>query len=447
MSEPIKQTIEKITSVFQDSNETAVVFILTFVTTIVIVGIGIYIYYMINLQNNQCSLLEKMNPSKNTVIKSVLPNEYRLRDYHIKSAYNCCSLGTYKNNYVGICGLKNVLIQGVRGLDFEIFSIDNKPVIATSLSENYHSKDTLNYVLFEEALDYICKNAFNNLMVNNSNDPILIHLRFKSNNIQMYDKLALILSRYQSYFVDRQYNNMNLGSVPLKYLMGKICIIVNDSNKTYRDCEELLEFINLKSGSGQMRIHTFSDLKNGDINQRTELVNYNKKYMTICLPDKEDNLDNPDITYFRDTGCNMFCLKYQKLDKNMVFNNEFFKDCAFVLKKPILRDNNVGTKDVVINVVPTMNVNNTKTIVKTSNVPSSVAMNQETVMINPSASAQQTSTSQQKNTAQQSTPQMRQQPSQRIQQGFAKRQSSLLDNKNQNNADSDWKKNKKAKKN
>mgnify|MGYP000654258522 CR=1 FL=1 len=37
-------------------------------------------------------------------------------------------------------------------------------------------------------------------------------------------------------------------------------------------------------------------------------------------------------------------------------NNEFFKDCAFVLKKPILRDNNVGTKDVVINVVPTMNV-------------------------------------------------------------------------------------------
>ena len=131
----------------------------------------------------------------------------------------------------------------------------------------------------------------------------------------------------------------------------------------------------------------------------------------------------------------------------MVFNNEFFKDCAFVLKKPILRDSNVGTKDVVINVVPTMNVNNTKTIVKTSNVPSSVAMNQETVMINPSASAQQTSTSQQKNTAQQSTPQMRQQPSQRIQQGFAKRQSSLLDNKNQNNADSDWKKNKKVKKN
>jgi hypothetical protein len=45
-----------------------------------------------------------------------------LNDYYIKSAYNACSGGNYKNGFVNICNLKSVLKQGVRGLDFEIYS-------------------------------------------------------------------------------------------------------------------------------------------------------------------------------------------------------------------------------------------------------------------------------------------------------------------------------------
>lgn len=324
-----------ITDMLNKMDDNAAIFMITFVTSVIIIMFGVYVYYMINLKDNKCSMIDALNPNKNTSMTNVVPNNNSLNNYYIKSAYNCCSLGSYKNDYVGICALKNVLRQGVRGLDFEIFSIDNKPVIATSTTNNYSAKETFNYIDFEEALLFITRNAFNNLFVNNSGDPIIIHLRFKSENSKMYDSLAATLSKYQSYFIDKQYNNVNLGSVSIQALMGKISILVNDYNKTYLNCDALMEYVNMTSGSGNMRMQTFSDIKNGDSNQHLDLINYNKQFMTICVPDKETSEVNPDITFFKDTGCNMFALMYQFQDQNLILNNTFFNNAAFVLKDSI----------------------------------------------------------------------------------------------------------------
>ena len=49
---------------------------------------------------------------------------YTLKDFYIKSAYNCCSTGSYKNCNVSLDMLKYVIRQGVRLLDFAIYSID-----------------------------------------------------------------------------------------------------------------------------------------------------------------------------------------------------------------------------------------------------------------------------------------------------------------------------------
>lgn len=63
-----------------------------------------------------------------------------LYDYYIKTCYNACSGGSYKNNFVNICNLKAVIKQGVRCLDFEIYSVNDQPVVATSTVDNYHVK-------------------------------------------------------------------------------------------------------------------------------------------------------------------------------------------------------------------------------------------------------------------------------------------------------------------
>ena len=39
---------------------------------------------------------------------------YTLKDFYIKSAYNCCAVGSYKNDYLSLDMLKYVLRQGVR---------------------------------------------------------------------------------------------------------------------------------------------------------------------------------------------------------------------------------------------------------------------------------------------------------------------------------------------
>ena len=42
-----------------------------------------------------------------------------LRDFYIKSAYNCCSLDIFKNSYLDICILKDIINQ-IPDVPFEI---------------------------------------------------------------------------------------------------------------------------------------------------------------------------------------------------------------------------------------------------------------------------------------------------------------------------------------
>lgn len=324
-----------IKNVFQNLDETSIILIITVLSVIVLAYFFIYVWYMMNLQNKECDVMDELS-KKNTNVKSVNPEDSFFKDYHIQTAYNCCSLGSYSNDFVGMCALKNVIKQGVRGLDFEIFSLDDIPIVSTSTTSNYYSKETYNSIDFNEVMNFIANSAFSGYSTN-SNDPIVLHLRFKSNNPKMYKKLADILRNYESVLIDKQYNysdpNFNLGMVPLRNLMGKIIIIVNNSNKSYEDSNEFGEYINMISGTGFMRLHTYSEIKNLDNNQALELIKYNKKNMTICIPDKGNNPANPDHTLFTDTGCNMIAMRYQHIDQHLELNNTFFSDFAFVKKK------------------------------------------------------------------------------------------------------------------
>ena len=90
---------------------------------VLIIAVLWYYFRMRNLLNRECSLMDEIFSTLDGSISSLNssdPNcKYTFKDYYIKTAYNCCSPGTYKNDYVSTCSLKNALKQGVRGLDFE----------------------------------------------------------------------------------------------------------------------------------------------------------------------------------------------------------------------------------------------------------------------------------------------------------------------------------------
>jgi hypothetical protein len=294
-----------------------------------------YLYYTgtiftNGLKEKQCKAMDKKYETLNGKIHSAVVNKsissMHLNNFYIKSAYNCCSGGSYKNDYVDLCFLKNVLKQGVRGLDFEIFSVKNKPVVATSTTENYYTKESFNVIQFKDVMETLQNYAFSGSTAPNPNDPIFIHLRIKSDNIMMFKNLAKIFKNYSNILLGSEFsfNNHgnNLGSTPLSKFANKIVVIVDRSN-----LEEISEYVNATSNSQFMRkLHASEIEYTQDSN---ELFNFNKRNMTIAVPDKGSNPPNPNSAAMRFNGCQFIAMRYQLMDVNLEENEDFFNSSGF----------------------------------------------------------------------------------------------------------------------
>ena len=266
---------------------------------------------------------------------------YALRDYYIKTAYNCCAAGQYKNDFVNICALKDCIKQGVRGLDFAVYSVDNKPVIAISTNTDFSTKESYNSVPFETAMKVIQDYAFSGSTCPNPGDPLLLHFRIMSQNPEICGKMAKALySTLETRLLDKKYsyefNGQSLPAEPLLNFMGKVIIVVDKSNKIFA-ATPLDEYVNLASNSVFMRTLRFHDVRfTSDMN---ELMYFNKKNFSISLPDFSANNDNPSaqlpITY----GVQMVGMSFQKLDTNLQYYVQQFDNAgsAFILKPEHLR--------------------------------------------------------------------------------------------------------------
>jgi len=343
MSETNKAISNAINSVTQMKESTATVLVVAITLIILLIAFLFYFYYS-GLQSKQCKTMGAIYGDLNGKIRSIDNSDqfnYLFRDYYIKTAYNCCSGGSYKNDYVDTCNLKYLLKQGVRGLDFEIFSINDKPVVATSTSDSYYIKETFNYIYFGDVMNIIRDYAFATSTAPNAEDPIIVHLRIKSTNQSMYQNFAELLKNYDSILLpkdyDSEYHGQNFGTVELKKLMGKVVIIVERSNTAFLECAEFYKFVNMTSNSVFMRALHYYDIKySHDLN---ELIEFNKQNMTIGMPDKGANPENPSSIVMRETGCQLLGMRYQSIDTNIEENDIFFNEngYAFVLKPEVLR--------------------------------------------------------------------------------------------------------------
>ena len=324
--------------------ESTSVVLITIVTLMIILIALIYFIYYSSLKSRNCKKMDSIYGTLNGKISSIDSSDqfnHTFKDYYIKTAYNCCSGGNYNNDYVGLCVIIDLLKQGVRGLDFEIFSIDNQPVVATSTSDSYYIKETFDYINFMEIMNVIRDYAFSTSNAPNSLDPIIIHLRIKSTNQIMYQNFAKLLEKFDSILLskdyDSEYYGKNFGDVELKKLMGKVIIIVDRTNIAFLECPEFYKFINMTSNSIFMRALHYYDIKyTSDMN---ELIEFNKQNMTIGMPDKGSDPDNPSTIVMREMGVQLLGMRYQKIDTNVEVNDVFFDEngYAFVLKPENLR--------------------------------------------------------------------------------------------------------------
>ena len=343
---------------FQDNikktmNKTSSEYLPYILISLIVMLFLIYIVNKITLNQSNCLTLKNLYTTPPNIKNIDFENNdysHQLRDYYVKSSYNSCCSGHFKNDYVSICALENVLKNGARFLDFEIYAKDDKPIIAASSSAEYKYKETYNHVEFEEAMKTIRDTAFTDITPNH-NDPLILNFRIKTNSINVHDLMAKDIH----YTFDRNFLNSsfkfenqgnNLGEVSLNKLKRTILISVDKSNPTYKSTK-LYSYVNISSGSPFLRTYRNYDIENA--NDLEEITNFNKGSMAIVLPDYNDQNDNKSYMYAKEAGVQFITMNFQKFDSAFKMYSLLFDAAgsAFILKPDHLRFHNVTLEDPV----------------------------------------------------------------------------------------------------
>jgi hypothetical protein len=265
-------------------------------------------------------------------------------NYNVKAAYNCCCGDGYKNNFVNDCALEKCIFAGARFLDFEIYSLNNEPIIAASTANNNSIKETYNYLEMGKILEYIAKNAFFNESTEAADDPLILHFRFMSTNKIIYDKTAKYLNEYLAdylwpYTCNRDnYDADNILLRKIKYFSRRVILIVNCYPGINLRDTKLYELTNMESGSNYcplLRYNTIEAMGTSNL-----LKNESKNKYIIVLPDINNDKNNFDIINPISNGCQVIAMKFQTLDSQLIaYFKQFKKNGSynFIIKNSNVR--------------------------------------------------------------------------------------------------------------
>lgn len=334
---------------------------------VILLWVITYITAKLNLDKTNCSVISDANPKATKIasLSSKLSSpDYvgkNIRDFYIKTAYNCCASGDFKSDYVTMCALYNVIAQGCRCLDFEIYCLNDTPVVAVSSIDQVGVKQSYNFLYASDVLsavnDYALNSNGNTLpsfvagatnepqrFCPNPNDPLFLHFRLKTNNVNVVNQLAAIIAQtFESKLLPIQFmresNGKNMTKTPIKDLVdninGKVVIMVEKNSNTggmpilYQSAN-MWELTNITTNSVFIHEKRFTDIKN--TNAPKEIVEFNRQNMTIVLPDLNEANTNYIYVVPRLLGCQFIAMNFQNNDQNLISYNKFFDDsnCAFV---------------------------------------------------------------------------------------------------------------------
>jgi hypothetical protein len=268
---------------------------------------------------------------------------HALRDYYIASSYNSCCGGEFQNDYVDLEPLKEVIKAGARLLDFEVYSVDGKAVVAASPSDSYEIKGTYNSIPISAVLDTISRYAFSPGFCNNSEDPLFLHFRFKTDNTNIYRQMSKSVQKIlggrllpTKYGREGRNGTGNIVQLPLLDFKGKVIIIAQNDSNNFRDSafEDLVNmstavpFLNSVRNYGVQYTHDPNGFKE-----------FNKKNMTLTMPDLSALNKNVPALLHQQYGCQFVCMNYANMESNMMYYLKMFNSngTAFVLKPENLR--------------------------------------------------------------------------------------------------------------
>jgi hypothetical protein len=351
--ENVKTFIDKL-----NKSETLII-TLGIIILLLIVLVG-WIFDRLGLKEKSCTKLDIYYPSPTN--ESYFNNDREIKssgkaifdnsnstlvNYHVKSAYNCCCGDGYKNNFVALCALEKCISNGCRFLDFEIYSYNNDPIVASSTANSNYIKETYNALLLSEVLTTITENAFDGVKTICANDPLILNFRVMSTNLSMLEKMGDLFEEYfdrsinSNFSLLKTYKDAAVLSIKMKDLYRKI-IIICDFNPEPNiiinlKLAKLKNYINLKGKSSYCNTYRYNDIVAKDGN--SQFIEDTKRKYTIVLPNLDNSIKNYDSIASFVNGCQAICMKHQNLDSNLIgYNDQFEIDgmYSWVLKEIML---------------------------------------------------------------------------------------------------------------
>ena len=296
----------------------------------------------------------------NTGQGSQIDYNYKLKDFYIKTAYNCFCSGYFRNDYVDKCALINCASYGVRALDMQIFSINNEPIIGSTSTNINTYKESYNKITLKNGLNHINNSYFQNdyideddeIQNNLKNDPLFLILRLhygsnantevtltsqtrRDKQLAFYDKIYnTIMSSFQvskfasTYFKSKYGTNYDrsekVPNIDMNETKNKIFIfvILNDE-PTYDTIKQskLDDIVNLYGND-------FSHYRNNELSDTDSGYDINKykaqNQLTYCMPAWSSRDTNYDFTKAMKKGTQYVGMNYQNLDNYLMYYNQFF---------------------------------------------------------------------------------------------------------------------------
>lgn len=297
------------------------------------------------LENADADTKEVIDKTITSINPDDSQSKFKLRDYYIKAAHNAFNPDKFKNTTVSMDAFLYVIARGCRFVDFEVFSVENEPVIASSSVNSYNYKETYNHIPVAEAFEVLGNYVFSGAKCPNPGDPFIIHMRMMSQNITMYDNLAKIISQSKSvarYLLGpkygREYQTKDLGNEDLLDFKGKIILMVDGTNPVYRKTK-LFELVNMSSKSLFLSKYTYFGVKN--VGDPAVFKDSNKKNMCLVLPEKAGRPLNQGHNGPFTWGCQIaaMCFQEEARDEKLKAYEDKFSSVgyAFVLKPEDLR--------------------------------------------------------------------------------------------------------------
>ena len=231
-------------------------------------------------------------------------------------------------------------------MDFEIYDVNGKAVVATSNSSKFTEKGTYNSIPIEDVIQLISTQAVSTSMTTefcpNAFDPLVLHFRIKSKHLDIYNQLATAIVQYLDGKLlsnEHSYENKgrNLGMIELKRLLGKVIIMVDKIDNNHIRGTKMDELVNLMGGAAFLRTLPYNDVVHTP--DMDELIDFNKKNMTIAYPNLSYQSANYNSSIVMQYGVQMGCMCAQNNDTFLQAYNTLFNQAgsAFLLKPSNLR--------------------------------------------------------------------------------------------------------------